>query len=167
MFQGTQLLITVIIGGICTTAFFVLIDTLFTNLVREGKEIAEDSLSRSFWLGLINGIFFLALAVLFIFPSEKIGTPLIALPGLFFGGVFIIGAIIGLSSMIQLIGDRLFHEQSPSKKKIYAAGITILGCLSPFLGWYVLFPYLILVGFGSYVIRAYNHFRASRVKSQA
>jgi len=165
MLQGTQLFLIIVIGWICTTAFFVLLETLFSSIVTKGKEIAEDSPGRAFWLGLINGLFFLALAVLFIFLGENFGTPLIALPGLFFGGVFIIGGLVGLASMIQLIGDRLFPEHSTFKRRSFAAGVTILACLTPYVGWFGLFPYLLLVGFGYYVIRAYNQYRESRVKT--
>jgi hypothetical protein len=164
MLPGLQSIVVMILGWICLTAFFVLIDTLFPKNVQDCKEIAEDSLGRSFWLGLINGIFLLALTLLFMYLGENSKIPLLFLPGLFFVILFIIGGIIGLSSMFQLIGDRLFPDQSLFKKRSYSAGASILACLAPFVGWYVLLPYLILVGLGAFVIRTYNQYQASRVK---
>ena len=151
---------------ISVTFFFVLIETLFPNIVREGKDIVEDSMGRSFWLGIINGVFLLALTLLFFYLANLVGVELISLPGIIFAMIFIIGGIIGLSGIFQLIGDKLFPDQSTFTKRSYAAGVTILACLAPFIGWYGLFPYLLFVGFGSFVIRAYNRYRASRVKSQ-
>ena len=166
MNQGAQFLFIAILGWLSFTAFFVIIETLFPNVVRKGKEIAEDSPGRSFWLGLINGIFLIALVTLFMFLSENFGTPLVAFPGLLFAGIFIIGGIVGLTSMFQLIGERLFPDQSTFRRSGYAAGITILACLTPYIGWVGLFPYLLLVGFGAYVISAYNQYRASREKAE-
>ena len=161
----SQPLLFGILIWISLTALFVLIETLFPQIVREGKEIAEDSMGRAFWLGLINSIFLLALTLLFFYLANNVGVELISLPGVIFAVIFIIGGIIGLSVMFQLVGDRLFSEQSTFKKRSYAAGVTILACLTPFVGWYGLFPYLLLVGFGAFVIRTYNQYRTSRVKT--
>jgi hypothetical protein len=150
---------------ISITAFFVLIETLFPTIVREGKEIAEDSMGRAFWLGLINSLFLLALTLLSFYLANSVGVQLISLPGIILAVILIIGGIVGLSVMFQLIGDRLFPDQSTFKKNSYAAGVTILACLAPYIGWFGLFPYLLLVGFGAFIIRAYNQYRASRVKT--
>jgi len=147
------------------TALFVLIETLFPKIVREGKEIAEDSMGRAFWLGLINSTFLLALTFLFFYLANTIGVELISIPGIVFAVIFIIGGIAGLSAMFQLIGDRLFPDQSPFKKRSYAVGVAILACFAPYVGWLGLFPYLLFVGFGAFVIRTYNRYRTSRIKT--
>ena len=43
MFQGFQPLFFGILVWISLTVFFVLIETLFPKIVREGKDIAEDA----------------------------------------------------------------------------------------------------------------------------
>jgi hypothetical protein len=166
MSQTFQPIFFGILIWISLTAFFVLIETLFPKIVREGKEIAEDSMGRAFWLGLINSIFLLALIFLFFYLANTIGVELISLPGIVFAVIFIIGGIAGLSAMFQLIGDRLFPDKSPFKKRSYAVGIAILACFAPYVGWLGLFPYLLLVGFGALVIRTYNRYRASKVKAK-
>ena len=160
-----QPLLYVILIWISLTAFFVLIETLFPKIVSEGREIAEDSTGRAFWLGLINSLFLLALTLLFFYLANTSGVELISLPGIIFAVILILGGIVGLSVTFQLIGDRLFTDQPTFKKSSFAAGVTILACFTPYVGWFGLFPYLLLVGFGAFVIRAYNQYRASRVKT--
>jgi hypothetical protein len=142
-----------------------MIETLFPDIVREGKEIADDSIGRSFWLGLINSIFLLALSLLFFYLANATGVELVSLPGVIFVIIFIIGGIVGLSIMFQLISERLFPDHSIFRKRSYSAGVTILACLTPYLGWVGLFPYLLLVGFGAFVIRTYNQYQTSRGKT--
>jgi hypothetical protein len=168
MFQEFQMIVLIILVWPSSTAFLIIIETLFSNVVQEIRDIAEDSPGRSFGLGSVNGIFLIALTALFMFLSPKLNpfflSLLLTLLGLFIAAVFIIGLIFGLASMSLLIGDRLFPSHSLFRKRGYAAGITILGCMTPGIGWWGLLPYLLLVGFGAFVIRAYNRFRSSRKK---
>ena len=156
----------ILIGSILSIAFFTVIEGLFQTTVDKCREIAEGSLGKSFWLGVVNTIFFVGLVFLFIFLDEQSGIPLLALPGVILAIAFLFGVIVGFSAMIQLVGDRLFSNHSGFRKKSYAAGITVLGCLTPFVGWFGLLPYLIFVGFGAFVARTYNEYRESKKKKK-
>ncbi len=166
MNQGFVLIIGSILIWFCFIAFFTVIEGLFQTTVEKCREIAEGSLGKSFWLGVVNTIFFVVLVVLFFFLSQQTGVLPLALPGVILAILFLVGVIIGLSAMIQLIGDRIFSNLSGFRKKGYAAGLTILGCLTPIVGWYGLLPYLVLVGFGAFVARTYNEYRERRKQKE-
>lgn len=161
---------SLLVGGILVLpsliAFFSIVETLFQAVVKDCKEIAESSTSRAFWLGVVNSIFIVVLIRLFFFLGEQTGIPLLILPGAILAIAFLFGVILGFSAMIQLIGDRIFSNHSGFRKQIYAAGITILGCLTPYIGWFGLFPYLILVGFGAFVGRTFNEYRGNKQKKK-
>jgi hypothetical protein len=152
-------LISGIIIWLCVIAFFLIVEALFAKIVEQCRVIVEENPGRSFWIGLVNTIFFSALIALFFFLAGRIEQPLIAVPSVILFMIFIIGSIFGFSAVIQVIGDRIFTEFSGFRKKSYSAGLIMLGCLTPYIGWFGLLPYILIVSFGAFAFRTFTYHR--------
>jgi hypothetical protein len=152
-------LIIGIISWLCAIAFFLIIEALFAKIVEQCHVIVEENTGRSFWIGLVNTIFFSALIALFLFLADRIGQPLIAITSVILFVIFIIGMIFGLAAVIQVIGDKVFTDYSGFRKKSFSAGLILLGCLTPYIGWFGLLPYILIVSFGAFAIRTFTYYR--------
>lgn len=145
--------IAAIFSGISAMAFFPILEIFFPKFIQELREIEETSLKRAFWIGVVNTIFFAALALFFNFLAENSGIQLLLILSLLLGIIFIAGTIFGLAATIQIISKKLLPESSPFKKYAFGSGITVLACFFPFVGWFGLLPFLIFVSFGGFMIR--------------
>ena len=155
-----------IISWFCAIAFFLIVEALFTKIVEQCRVIVEENPGRSFWIGLVNTIFFSALIVLFFSLAGRIEQPLIAVPSVILFVIIIIGSIFGFSAVIQVIGDRVFTDYSGFRKKSFSAGLIMLGCFTPYIGWYGLLPYILIVSFGAFAIRTFTHHRKRKARGK-
>jgi hypothetical protein len=53
--------------------------------------------------------------------------------------------------MSRIIGERIFPQLDPVRQMVFGSLILILACLTPFLGWFGMLPYLGLTGVGSFI----------------
>ncbi len=60
--------------------------------------------------------------------------------------------LLGLAGAVKLIGERLLPERSHHQQMVWGGLATVLGCLTPFIGWFGLFPYVALLGFGAFIL---------------
>jgi hypothetical protein len=139
-------------------AALVFIRGLFPNRVDAVRSTLEDHWKRSFWLGLVN-TFFITILVLG-FASVGNNTPIFYLPAFVIYGIFQVGLLYGLSGFVQLLGDRLFPEQTPVRKDIRAGAVFLLTGLLPVIGWFLLFPYVICLSLGAVVLTLFQKKRA-------
>jgi hypothetical protein len=149
--QTLSLIFVVILGGITLIAFFLLLDVFFPRKIADIRQVADQMTGRSFLLGLVNFIFFGAICLALISLSEHVGRGLIAVPALLIAFVLAVSLLLGLSAMTQLVGERVFPDHDPLRQKTYGAGLLILACLAPFVGWFGLLPYVALLGLGALI----------------
>ncbi|MGH2620817.1 MAG: hypothetical protein ACRDHG_09660, partial [Anaerolineales bacterium] len=67
-------------------------------------------------------------------------------------GLLVIALAFGLAGMSVLIGERLLPDASPTRQTAWGAATLVLASLTPFLGWFGLFPYLAIRGLGGFLI---------------
>jgi len=167
MDQPFLLLILVVLIGFCLAAFFITLEALFGELVEGITRSAEEKPGKAFWVGLVNTVFLGAIAVGLISTGEYSTFGLVlAVPG-FAVGIFVTaGIVFGIAGMVRLIAGLVFPGKEGWKLQASGAGVVILACLVPYIGWFGLFPYLGLRGFGAFILHLMELYRANRMRKQ-
>jgi len=167
MDQPLLLLILVVLIGFCLAAFFITLEALFGELVEGITRSAEEKPGKAFWVGLVNTVFLGAIAVGLISTGEYSAFGLVlAVPG-FAVGIFVAaGIVFGIAGMVRLIAGLVFPGKEGWKLQASGAGVVILACLVPYIGWFGLFPYLGLRGFGAFILHLMELYRANRMRKQ-
>jgi hypothetical protein len=143
-----------ILALITLVASFIFFRGLFPIRVSKIQSTLENHWKRSFWLGLMNTI----LISIFVlgFGSLGNGSPIFYIPAFAMYGVFLIGLLYGLSAFVQILGERLFPDLNPVVRDIKAGSVFLLTSLLPFVGWFLLFPYVISLSVGAVVITLFR-----------
>lgn len=163
----TYLLLLVVVIGFCLIAFFITLEALFGELVEGITRLAEEKPGKAFWVGLVNTVFLIAIAMGLISLGENSVLGLVlGVPGFAIGIFVAAGIIFGLTGMVRLTARRVFPGKEGWKSQASGAGVLILACLLPFIGWFGLFPYLAFRGFGAFILHLMELYRASRLKKQ-
>ena len=113
---------------------------------------------RSLLLGVVNLLFFTALVVVLTAAGERAVSRSGVLEVLALAPALILasGLTLGLAAMSALIGDRLVPQRGPIAQVVVGAAALVLAGLTPFLGWFLFFPYIALVGLGGVVIGLFS-----------
>jgi hypothetical protein len=146
-----NLLLLSLLSGLTLVALFLVIGVFFPKRFDFTRRAVQGSPGRSFWLGLVNFLFFGALAVAFFALGDNFGVNLLGLPGLLILVVLAVGITFGLSAAALIVGEQVFPHRDPLQRKLYGGGLLVLACLTPFLGWFGLFPYAGLLGLGAFI----------------
>jgi hypothetical protein len=94
--------------------------------------------------------------------GEGLRLSLLYIPFFIVVAFIIIGLTLGLAAAAQIVGERLFPEHTIVKRSIYASGMLYLACLTPFVGWFALFPYAGLIGFGGFILSVWQRIRPGK-----
>ena len=167
MNEPNILLMLVVLLGFCLIAFFIILEALFGELIEGITRSAKEKPAKAFWVGLINTVFLIAIAIGLISLSEiSVLGLVLAVPG-FAVGVFVaVGIVFGLTGMVRLTAGLVFTGKEGWKSKASGAGVLILACLVPYIGWFGLFPYLGLRGFGGFILHLMELYRADRMNKK-
>lgn len=169
MDQPFLLTILVVLIGFCLAAFFITLEALFGELVEGITRSAEEKPGKAFWVGLVNMAFLAAIAIGLVSLAEteySVFGVVLAVPG-FAVVVFVaVGIVFGLAGMVRLIAGLVFPTKEGWKLQASGAGVVILACLVPYIGWFGLFPYLGLRGFGAFILHLMELYRAKRMRKQ-
>ena len=154
--ENFTLVLLVLFSGLCLAASFQALNLLFPARILKIKSVREELPGRSALIGLINTLFVLAIIMGFSALAERTGLEVLVIIPIVLLIIFIIIFMFGLTAMVYSIGEKFTPEKNQQTKMIYGAIITILACLTPFIGWFVLLPYLGLSGFGAAIIRYFQ-----------
>jgi hypothetical protein len=175
--SGLSLLCATMIG---LPAMLVLLTALVPGYVRRTHDVIRKWPGRSFMLGLVNFVFFLALAMLVNFAARVNGhlvsaSFLMTVIGAF--SLFLILPLVlsvGLLAAAGIVGDRLWQQIASKPASLVgslALGVPlmVLTLLVPILGW-LLFLGLVLAGLGAAVIALgqviVDRFRGNRTSQE-
>ena len=84
--------------------------------------------------------------------SDGLGMQFFLLPALIILALLVIGLALGLAGTVYLVGKRLFPEATEWRQMLRGALILIPACLTPLIGWFIIFPYLSGLGVGAFII---------------
>lgn len=132
-------------------ALFVVMGALFPRQIAAVNSSGSAMPGRSFLLGLIN-VLFLSVIV----AALSGGGDFPQLLGLLLFAVLVVGLAFGLAGMAPMIGERLLPASSGIGQAAWGAAIMVVASLTPFIGWFVLFPYLSFRGLGAFILSRFT-----------
>ncbi len=145
----------VILLTITLAAYFLVIGVLFTSRVTKTQAIINQTSSRAFGLGLVNFFFFGLIAFVMLSLAENAGSfvkGVLTIPALLILAFLSILLSLGLTGIVNALGERLFPDITTWKRNIGSAVILCFACALPFVGWFLLLPYVGFVGIGASIL---------------
>ena len=140
--------------------YLLVFGALFPARVDKSAEHLRAALWRSFWIGLVNFLFFGAIVLLLFALSEGVRKSILGVILLLPAATITIAIFaflsLGLASLSAVLGERLFPEAAAWKRSFFATLLLGVGCTIPVLGWFLLFPFAALTGFGAVVLTYYQ-----------
>ncbi|MFV1858852.1 MAG: hypothetical protein ACC647_05815 [Anaerolineales bacterium] len=149
--EALALLILVPLVTLTLVALFIAMGALFPRQIADVKSTGSAMPGRSFLLGLINVLF---LSVIVAALSN--GGEFLQLLALLIFAVLVGGLAFGLAGMAPLIGERLLPEWGGIRQAAWGAAIMVVASLTPFVGWFLLFPYLSFRGLGAFILSLFT-----------
>lgn len=137
------------------SAYFLVINALFAPRVTRSRSVAESMTARSFGIGLVNFMFFAVIAMILLSVAENaqgLFKVILTIPALIILGFLSIVLSFGLAGMSNLVGERIFPDLPAWKQSLWGTVCLSLACMLPFVGWFLLLPYVGFVGFGSVIL---------------
>ncbi|MEW6242528.1 MAG: hypothetical protein AB1564_17135 [Chloroflexota bacterium] len=152
MENALGLVLFILFSGAGLISLLAAVNLLFPVPVQRTREALEASFGRAFLLGLVNGLFILALAALFLRLGEDSGRVV----GAFFVLLLlvlvlglVIFLVIGLSAFTRLVGERMGAGKNAFASHLRGGALTVLAGLTPYLGWFVFTPVVLFAGLGA------------------
>ena len=150
-----RLFLGVVLLTISLTAYFLTIGVLFSNRVTKTQRIVNQTPWRSFGVGFVNTLFFGMIAVV-VFSIANTGSGLISgiltIPALIITGFLTLLLTFGLSGIVTEIGVRLLPDHTAWKQTVWGSVTLTFACALPFVGWFLLLPYIICLGVGATIL---------------
>lgn len=148
------------------TSLMLLTSALFPQTTDKAKSVIENSQGRTFLIGVVNLLFLAAIMFVFIFLVQEVRfPPIFFIPAVAALAAFATGAFVGITSITHLVGERILSNHAQPQRNIRAAIVLILALLTPIIGWYIFFPYIVILGFGGFVAATIQKRRANRKAS--
>lgn len=151
-----RLFLIIILLTASIAAYFLVVGALFAIRVTKTQRVANQLTGRSFLVGLVNFPFFGVIALILFSVAENAGgamlRAILTIPALIITALLTVTLSLGLAGMVNALGERLFPEQLAWKKTVWGTVILAFACSLPFVGWFLLFPYIALTGFGAVIL---------------
>jgi hypothetical protein len=149
------LILIMLVGGAALAALLVALVLLQPGVTGQCKIAIEKETRRSFWLGLVNLLFFLALAAFMMGASATFVPWLQAAMAVF--AVAIVAtlamvALLGIGGMVQVLAERMGKAPTPLVGLIRSAGLLVGAAVAPFVGWWLFAPVILIFGLGAGIL---------------
>lgn len=145
----------IILLTVTLASYFLVIHALFTNRVSKTQNVINQTSGRSFGLGLVNFLFFGAIALALLTIAENTGAfikGLLTIPALLILTFLIVLSSIGLTSMVKVLGERIFPDLNSWKQIVWSSVILCFACALPFVGWFLLIPSILFISIGGTIL---------------
>ena len=146
---------TAIALGLILIPFFIVLSALFPVRTSKIMEVITRMPVRSFFIGLVNFLFFLAVALLlFSFSGQANGLlkVILLIPALAITVLICVSLSFGMAGIATVIGERIAPTQSSWRRTLWGALLLGLSCAVPLLGWFLLLPAAAWTGMGAFII---------------
>jgi len=150
-----RLFLIVILLTLSFTSYFLVIGALFTNRVTKTQNIINQTPGRMFGLGMVNFLFFGAIAFVLLSIAENTGPfikGLLTIPALLILTILIALSSIGLTSVVKVISERIFPDLTSWKQMVWGSVVLCFACALPFVGWFLLLPVVGFIGIGATIL---------------
>ena len=155
MTEIRQLFLGVILLTVALAAYFLVFVAFFSNRITKTQRVINQTPGRSFWVGLVNFLFFGVIVMLLFAMSENAENLvrfILIPPAVAITAVLAIILSFGLTGMVNTVGERIFPDQSAWRKTLWGTVILAFACALPFVGWFLLLPYTSLTGIGAVIL---------------
>ncbi len=155
MIDILRIFFIVILLTITLAAYFLVIGALFTSRVTKTQSIINQTSGRAFGLGFVNFFFFGLIAFVMLSLAENAGSfvkGVLTIPALLILAFLSVLLSLGLTGMVHVLGERLFSDLPSWKRNIWSTVILCFACALPFIGWFLLLPYVGFVGIGASIL---------------
>jgi hypothetical protein len=150
-----RLFLALILLTLGLAAYFLVLNALFLSRITKAKSTIQAVPARSFGIGLVNFLFFFVIAAVLLSVAENTGPfirGVLTIPALIILAFLIIVLSLGLAGMSNLVGERIFSDTSVWKQTLWGTVCLSLACALPFIGWFLLLPYVGFVGIGAVIL---------------
>lgn len=150
-----RLTLIILLLTITFASYFLVIGALFTNRVSKTQNIINQTPGRSFGLGMVNFLFFGAIAFVLLSIAENTGAfvkGLLTIPALLILTFLIALSSIGLTSMVKVLSERIFPDLTSWKQMLWGSLVLCFACALPFVGWFLLIPSVMFIGIGAAIL---------------
>ena len=128
---------------------------LFADRVTKAQRLINQMRGRAIGVGLVNFLFFGVIAMILLSVAENIEGAIkviLTIPALLIAALMTIILSFGLAGMVNVVGERILPEYSSLKKSIWGTVLLTFACALPFVGWFLLLPYVVFLGFGAVIL---------------
>lgn len=146
------LMMGIVFGVPCLMAFFAVLAALFPRAVERTRKVIDDQPLRAFLVGLVNLIFLVALALGLGSLRDSLDWAFLAIVQLLVLTVLLVGVTFGLAGLVQVLGVRLAPSRGPIGRTMWGTGALALACLIPYVGWFGLLAYAMMLGMGGFIL---------------
>ena len=150
-----RLLVIIVLLLVGLSAYFLVLNALFAPRLTKTRMVAQSMPARAFGIGLVNFFFFAVIAIVLLSVAENAGPfikGVLSIPALVILAFLAIVLSFGLAGMSNLIGERIFPDFANWKQTLWGTVSLSLACMLPFVGWFLLLPYVGLIGFGAVIL---------------
>lgn len=150
-----RLLLIIMLLTISLAAYFLVIGALFPSRVEKTQRVIQQMQSRAFGVGFVNFLFFGVIAVVLFSVAETTSgfvRGIVTIPALFITGFLAVTLSFGLASVVNIVGARLFPALDGWGQMVWGSAALTFASALPFVGWFLLLPYVGSVGFGAVIL---------------
>lgn len=156
MNNGASIVVLTVAVALTLIAMFAVVAALFPSATGRTRRSMETSPGASFAIGLVNSLFMGGIALALAGLADGLGLGLLRAPAVGLIAILVVLLTFGLTGASQLVGDRLFPERSASARGLLGSTGLVLACLTPFVGWFGLFPYVSFLGIGAFILSLFR-----------
>lgn len=150
-----RLFFIIILLTIGLAAYFLVINALFAKRVAKAQRIINQMPGRAIGIGLVNFLFFSVIVMILLSVAENMEGAIkviLTIPALLIAALMTIILSFGLAGMVNLVGERILPEHSSLKKTVWGTMMLTFASALPFVGWFLLLPYVVFLGFGAVIL---------------
>ncbi len=156
MNNGGSIVLLTIAVGLTLVALFAVVAALFPAVTSRTHRSMESSPGASFAIGLVNSLFMGGIALALAGLADGLGFALLRAPAVALFAILVGLLTFGLTGSAQLVGGRLFPSARPRHRTLLGGIGLVLACLTPFVGWFGVLPYVSFFGIGGFILSLFR-----------
>ena len=156
MNNGASVVALTIAVALTLVALFVVVAALFPSAIARTRHSMETSPGASFAIGLVNSLLMGGIALALAGLADGLGFGLLRVPAVGLMAILVVLLTFGLSGATNMIGGRLFPERSATGRGLLGGTGLVLACLTPFVGWFGVLPYVSFLGIGGFILSLFR-----------
>jgi hypothetical protein len=152
-------LLIVLLLTVSLAAYFVTLGALFPSRVAKVGQVINQIPGRSLGVGFVNFLFFGVILLVLITITDgnanrvnSVLRAILLVPTIGLAALLTAVLSFGLAGMVNGLGEKVFPAFEALKRTISGSVLLSFAFALPFVGWFLLFPYVALTGFGAVIL---------------